>query len=308
MPGAPQAVTERELQLGSVERALSGLVAPGEAGAARRVGEQRLGPVPDGVVAEAVRWTAREGDLEVLEAERRVQRPQAPDEAKELVRDLFLAAEDVPVVLGELAQAEQTVEGSRGLVAVDEAELGDAERKLAPQRTQAANQLHVPGTADRLQRPGLALDDQHPLAEDAPVAAALPDWLGEDLGAPHLAVALAEDDAPEVVLEGAEQLEPAWVPGTRSGGLLLEVEQPQAVAEGAMIVVVQHARTPVTRPGVTGGTMEGLEARAPRRNHGRDGEGVLERFRPPTHTRRSDPPRGWWSWWCWRRDVSRRER
>ena len=44
-----------------------------------------------------------------------------------------------------MAEAEQTVQRSRGLVAVDEAELGDAKRKLAPQRTQAANQLMCPG-------------------------------------------------------------------------------------------------------------------------------------------------------------------
>ena len=166
------------------------------------------------------------------------------------------------------------MEGSRGLVAVDEPELGDAKRKLAPQRTQAAHQLHVPGTAHRLQRPGLALDDQHPLAEDAPVTAALPDWLGEDLGTPHLAVALTEDDAPEVVLEGAEELEPAWMPEHAPGGLLLEVEQPQAVAEGAVIIVVQHwsdsgdeARRGFWRDD------GGPRARAPRRDHGRDGDG-----------------------------------
>ena len=46
------------------------------------------------------------------------------------------------------------------------------------------------------------------------MAAAFPDWLGEDLGTPDLAVALAEDDAPEVVLEGAEELEPARVHNT----------------------------------------------------------------------------------------------
>ena len=217
-------------------------MAPGEAGGARRVVEQRLCPVPDGIVAEALRGTAREGDLELLEAERGVQRPQAPDEAEQLVGNLVLAAEDMPVVLRELTEAEQAVECARGLVAVDEAELGDAQRKLAPQRGQAANQLHVPGTADGLQRPGLALHDQHPFAEDAPVAAALPDRLGEDLGTADLAVALAEDDPPEMVLEGAEELQPARVPEHASRSLLLEVEQPQAVAEGAVIIVVQHGR------------------------------------------------------------------
>ena len=50
LPGASQAVAERELQLRPVERALSRLMAPGETCGSRRVGEQGLSPVPDGVV------------------------------------------------------------------------------------------------------------------------------------------------------------------------------------------------------------------------------------------------------------------
>jgi hypothetical protein len=81
------------------------------------------------------------------------------------------------------------------------------------------------------------------------VAAPLPDWLGQDLGTSDLAVPLAKDDSPEVVLEGAEELEAAGVPEDAPGGLLLKVEQPEAVAEGAVIIVVQHGRTPVRGPG-----------------------------------------------------------
>jgi hypothetical protein len=58
------------------------------------------------------------------------------------------------------------------------------------------------------------------------VAASFPDRLGEDLGAADLAVALMADDPPELVLEGAEKLEPARVPEDAPCGLLLEVEQP----------------------------------------------------------------------------------
>jgi hypothetical protein len=77
------------------------------------------------------------------------------------------------------------------------------------------------------------------------VATALPDRPGEDLGTSHLAVSLAEDDPPQLVLERAQELQPARMPEHASGGLLLKVEQPQALAEGAMIIVVQHGRTPV---------------------------------------------------------------
>src|SRR5262249_51541886 len=244
-------------------------------------------------------------NLDVVEAQCAIERPEAPDEARQLVGDLVLATEDVTVVLRELSEAEEAVQRPGGLVPVHQTELGEAQGQVAPGRTQAAHELHVSGTADGLQRPGLPFDREHPVAEDAPVPAALPDGLGQNLGASHLAVPLAANDAPEVVLQRAEELEPAWVPEDAPGGLLLEGEEPEAVAEGAVIIVVQHGRARVMRPGVTSGTVKRASSRPPRRNHGRDGDGVLEGFRPPTHTRRSDPPRGWWSWWWWCRDSSR---
>jgi hypothetical protein len=57
------------------------------------------------------------------------------------------------------------------------------------------------------------------------------------------------NDSPEMVLQRAEELEPTRVPEHAPGGLLLKVEQPEAVAEGAVIIVVQHGRAPVLRPG-----------------------------------------------------------
>src|SRR5262249_30542833 len=212
LPGASQAVAEHELQLGPIERALSGLLAPDETGGPGRIGQERLRPVPDRVVSQSPRRTSGEGDLEIFEPEGGIQRPDAPDETPELVPDLLLAAEHVPIVLGELTETEQAVQRSGRLVPVHEAELGDSQWQIGPPGAHSPDELHVAGTADRLQRPGLSLDDQHPLAEDAPVAAALPHRLGEHLGTSHLPVALMEDDAPELFLERTEELQPARVP------------------------------------------------------------------------------------------------
>src|SRR5262249_14676001 len=152
--------------------------------------EQRLRPVPHRFVPEPVRWTAGECDLDVVEPERRVERADALDETRELAGDLLLAAEDMAVVLRELPEPEEAVQSSRGLVPVHQAELGKAQRQVGPERPHPSDQLHVSGTADRLQSAGLALEDQHSLAEDAPVSAPLPDRLRKDLRTSHLAVAL----------------------------------------------------------------------------------------------------------------------
>ena len=202
--------------------------------------------------------------------------------------DLVLPAEDVAVVLDELSEAEEPVEGARRLVPVHEAELREAQRQLARQRRHPSHELHVSRTADRLQRPGLALHHEHPLAEDAPVAAPLPDRLGEDLGAAHLAVALPADDPPDVLLEGAEQLEAARVPehaarrpppgcGTAPGGGRGRGDHRRAA----------WSKLRWRGPGDRQDDEEGLEHEAPRRNHGRDGTACS---RGSGHRRAHDAP------------------
>ena len=299
LPCPAEAIAKNKLELRAVEGAFSGLLAPVQPRGPRRVDEQPLGPVPDRIVAQPRRGPPRERDLDVVESERRVERAQAPDEEGELGGDLVLPAEHVPVVLDELTEAEEPVERARRLVPVHEPELGDAQRQLTPQRRQPSDELHVARTADGLQRPGLALQHEHAVAEHAPVAAAFPDILGEDLRATHLAVALPEDDPTEVVLEREDELKPARVPEHTPGGLFLEVEEPEAVAESPVIIVMQHGSDSEAEARVTGRTrMRASSTGAPPESR-RDGDDVLEGVRPPTRARRSDPPRGWWSLWRW---------
>ncbi len=63
-----------------------------------------------------------------LEVEQRIGVEGHLQAAVDLLLDLFLGAEDVPVVLGEVAHAQKAVEHARGLVAVQQARLEVADR------------------------------------------------------------------------------------------------------------------------------------------------------------------------------------
>ena len=81
--------------------------------------ERALGAVPHLVVADPLRRTRRE--LEPgLEAEALVEVEAEAQALDDLLLDLLLGAEDVRVVLGDVAHPQQAVERAARLVAVDE--------------------------------------------------------------------------------------------------------------------------------------------------------------------------------------------
>jgi hypothetical protein len=86
--------------------------------------------IPERVIAEALLRPRRELDPR-LEAEQAVDLEAEVDAAGNLVADLLLGAEDVRVVLREGARAQQAVEGAGGLLAVQQAGLGEAQRQIA---------------------------------------------------------------------------------------------------------------------------------------------------------------------------------
>ena len=244
---SPEPVAEHELELRPVEGPLSGLLAPLESRGPRRVdsnasarSQTASSPSRCDGRPENATWTSSKPSDE-YRARRLGRRGQ-------LRGDLILAAEDVAVILDELSEAEEPVERPRRLVPVDQAELGEAQRQLAPPRRHPSHQLHVSGTADRFQRPGLALHHEHPLANTLqwPLRS---QTTGRGPGgcAPHGSPGGGRSAGCRPRERG--RLEPARVPEHAAGGLLLEVEQPQAVAEGAVIIVVQHGRNSGARPG-----------------------------------------------------------
>jgi hypothetical protein len=107
---------------GPVERAVALVEVERDARWTQRVLERRLGPIPHLLGADALLGPGRELEPR-LEAERVVDRVAEVQAAVDLVRDLLLRAEDVGVVLGDVADAQQPVQRPARLVAVHEARL-----------------------------------------------------------------------------------------------------------------------------------------------------------------------------------------
>jgi hypothetical protein len=126
----------------------------------------------------------------------------------------------VAVVLDELPQPEEAEELATTLVAMNETELAQADDAFADALLPRLHDLDVPRAAHRLERAGVVVEANHRVAELLPVAALLPDLGAEDLRTANLLEAVLRDDAPDVLLERADDDEPARMPErrARSGG------------------------------------------------------------------------------------------
>ena len=94
----------------------------------------------------------------------------------------------------------------------------------------------------------------------------------EELRRPHLAVALALHVLADALLEEPVEHAAARVPEDHAGRLLLQVEEVQALAEGAVIVFVEHVQSPfrkVKRP-YRIGALKRLHGRPGRSRRGRE--------------------------------------
>ena len=153
--------------------------------------------------------------------------------------DLLLGAEDVRVVLGDVADAEEAVQRAGELVPVQRRALGVADRQVAVAAQRGAEQEHVPRAVHRLQRRvrllALAGDEEHVLAELLPVAARDPDARVVDQRRLHLGVAAPQVLAAAEILELVPEHHPLRVPERRAGRLLGEVEEVELAAEPAVV-------------------------------------------------------------------------
>ena len=109
-------------------------------------------------VADVLLRAGGEGDAVVGEAEGLHQLEGELQNAADLVLDLLGAAEDVGVVLGEAAHAHEAVKDTAALVAVDGAQLGEAQGQLAVAAQGGAVDGDVEGAVHGLQVVFLLVD------------------------------------------------------------------------------------------------------------------------------------------------------
>ncbi len=157
LPGPADRVGQVEFELGRIESALARQFFPAEffgRAAARddRFAQLGLGLVPHFLAAEALVGAQRQLHRIVVEAEVAVDAVEQVAEVAHLLHQLVLAAEDVRVVLRELADPHDAVQRAVRLVAVAAAELGHAQRQLAIAGDALLEDQHVGRAVHRLQR------------------------------------------------------------------------------------------------------------------------------------------------------------
>jgi hypothetical protein len=166
LPGPPDRVRQVEFELGRIEGPLArqflpaiiGRRAPGRGD---RVAQHLLRLVPFRVGAEALFGPQRELDRVRLEAEIAIDAVEQVAERHDLADQLVLAAEDMRVVLRELAHPHDAVQRAVRLVPVAHAIFRHADRQVAVAGDALLEDQHVRRAVHRLERHQVAGAGQH---------------------------------------------------------------------------------------------------------------------------------------------------
>ena len=191
LPGASDAVLEVEVDLRAVERAVALVDGVVQTQLLQRALQAVGRGLPVLVGAHGVLRAGGQLD-EVLEAELGVDLVDQVHDVGDLVGDLVGAHEDVRVVLGEAAHAEQAVQRAAQLVAVHQTQLAHAQRQLAVGVGLAAIDQHAAGAVHGLHAVDLVVDHGgvHVVLVMIPVAAGLPQLAIHDQGRGDLHIAV----------------------------------------------------------------------------------------------------------------------
>ena len=175
LPLAPERVVDVDVDLGRVERAVLGLERVRDVGRGERLPDELLGTLPEGRVAERLVRLGREREAR-LETEPAVRLANLAEERLDLVGQLVRPDVQVRVVLDELAHPGQAAQRPGPLVAMEPAELAEAERQVAIRAQVRAVDERALRAVHRLEAEGLALrlDQEHVVAVEVPVARLLP--------------------------------------------------------------------------------------------------------------------------------------
>ncbi len=201
-----------------------------------RLGERGLGAVPHLVRADALLGPG--GELEPrLDLEALIQVEAEPQALHDLVLDLLFGAEDVRVVLGDVANAQQPVEDAAGLVAVHEARLGVAHGQVAIGAPLVLVDLDMRRAVHRLQahRASIGVGEVHVVLVLLPVPGLVPELDVVEDRSFHLLVAAREVLGAPQLGELVEDRHAGRLPERAAGRELGEHEQLQLAPELAVI-------------------------------------------------------------------------
>ncbi len=173
LPAPPERVLHVDVDLRPVEGALARHLDELDGAAPKRAAQRPLGDVPLGVRAELVVRAQRELDVH-RQVEQPVEIEGMVEAAEDLVLDLVVRTEDMAVVLRDMPNSQQAVQGAGRLVAMERPRLGEAHRELAIAAAAGVVDETVPRAVHRLQPeevlvPRLLLDEEHVVPELLPV-------------------------------------------------------------------------------------------------------------------------------------------
>ena len=164
------------------------------------------------------------------------------EDPQDLGLDLLGRAEDVGVVLGEAAHAEQAVQGAAALVAVDGAELGPAQGQVAVGAHPGLVDLDVEGAVHRLDVVVLPVDVHrrvHAVLVEAEVARGLPEDLAADVRGVEDVVAAGPVALAPVLLDDGPDAGALGVPEDQAAAELLGgAEEVELGAEPAVVALL----------------------------------------------------------------------
>ena len=187
---ALEAVVYLDVDLGTVEGAVSLIDRPGVAKLVESRFESTLCLVPKIVATEALLWTRRKLSLE-RKTKDSVNMVQEVEAAKDLILKLFQRAEQVSVVLTETSDTRQARECARNLVTVKHAKVGKAKGKVPKRANLIVEHKAVAGTVHGLHAEALTLNlpHKHVFLVGGVVARRLPELEVENVGRVDLVVA-----------------------------------------------------------------------------------------------------------------------
>ena len=259
LPAAAQRVAHMEIDLGAVEGAVARIELVFDLFPGQGAGQRRFRPLPDLQRADVFLLRAgRQFDEDLLEVETRVHLEDQFDDADDLILDLLRGAEDVRVVLSELAHAEQPVQLPRFFVAMHHAQLGVLERQLAVAVRRVAVEQQVPGAVHRLDRVWVLVDggEIHPILVVVPVAAEVPERFVQDDRSLDLLVVLPvmhlEPEGADLVVDHHA----VGMPEGKAGALRVQREEVEFPADFTVIPLLglfQELQMLLELPGVREG-------------------------------------------------------
>ena len=245
LPLAAERVLDEDVDLRRVERAAALVERVGHAVLVESLAQPALGSLPELVRPEALLRSG--GQLRArLEAERGVLLAHQRQGEAQLVVDLVVPAEDVGVVLRQLAHPEHPGQDAGALLAEQDRVVGEADRQLAVRVRARLVDQDLLRAVHRLQAGHVVVvvEHEHVVLVVAPVAARLPQLLAHEARRADLVEAGLAAHLARPVLERAPEGHAARVQEGRGRRLGVEREQVQLATELAVVALLRLLQAP----------------------------------------------------------------